>query len=153
MAKTEKTIKVTEKKKKWQSWQLDGFMPLLLILTIALSATYFVISYQAAASHDLGSQLAKQSVVSAAQLENTYQFRLAVILSDYLKTADSADQQFLAKTEQLKNKLLDLIVPAKYRETHLALVLTLDKIEIESKNGDLKAVAQEIEKLGRFAKF
>jgi hypothetical protein len=145
MAGVKKIIKTTEGKK--PARLLDSLVPLLLILTIALGATYLVVGYQAAISHDFGSQLAKQPVISAAQLENTYQAKLLASLSDYLKTADLADGQFLAKTEQLKNQLLALIVPAKYRDRHLALILSLDKLETESKNGDLKAAAQEIEKI------
>ena len=125
----------------------SGFMPLLLILAIALGVTYFIVSYETALSHNFGASPVRQPAVSAVQLENIYQAKLTAILGDYLKTADVADQQFLTRTEQLKNSLLALIVPAKYRDKHLALVLSLNKIEIESQNGNLQAAAQEMEKI------
>jgi len=134
-------------KKKPQPWQLANFMPLLLVLAVALSAAYAVISYQGKIAADFNSQFSNRSIVSSAQLEKKYETSIKTMVGEYLKIADISDSDFAAKTEQLKNGLLSLIVPAKYRDKHLALVLSLDKMESASKDGDSKSVAAELEKI------
>jgi len=141
-----KQIKETERR----TSPVTAVMPLLLILAVALSAAYLVVGYQLASSRDLSLATAQpQPVQTTAQLEKSYQAKLALRLSDYLQTARVADEQFLAKTQQLKEQLLALLVPPQYREKHLALVLSLEKIETESRKGNWLAVTQEMEKISQ----
>lgn len=146
---TQKFVKQMEKTER-QTSPATAVMPLLLILAIALSAVYLVIGYQLASTKDLSSATVQQQPVqTAAQLEKGYQAKLALIIGDYLKTAQIADGQFLVKTQQLKEQLLALLVPPQYREKHLALVLSLEKIEVESRQGNWPAVTREMEKISQ----
>lgn len=128
-------------------------MPLLLVLAIALAVTYFLSGYLSVSSRGFSSSFYRRPAVSATQLENSYHLRLTAIVSDYLARVSAADQNLLAETEQLKNRLLALIVPAKYRDRHLALVLAVDKLETATKNGDSQAAAQEMETIRQNSNF
>ncbi len=128
-------------------WWLPEVMPLLVILAVALSATYFVVQYHGSMSFDFSQKAAGRTIVDVIQLENKYAGGFKAVVNAYLESIDVRDSGFIVKTEQLKKRLLALVVPAKYRDQHLAVVLTLDKMETDSQQGDWQAVAAEMEKI------
>jgi len=140
---------VKQLREKEQPPIVPAVMPLLLVLTIALSAVYLLIGYQSAGSRDFDSASTEWPVITTIQLEKSYQTKVAMIIGDYLSTVNITDGQFLNKTEQLKNQLLALIVPPQYRDSHLALVLSLDKMETEAEKENWPAVTREMEKISQ----
>ncbi len=81
-------------------------------------------------------------------LEKEYKDSFSVLINDYL--ADSLSADLSEKTEIVKDKLLMLMVPSKYKENHLEAILTLDKIQriiIGSQKGELELEMAKINKL------
>ena len=90
--------------------------------------------------------------VDVAQLEKSYHQNFMQIMRDYLANfavgANLTKSDLLDKTNQAREKIMALIVPAKFKDSHLAAVLLLSGLEdglnknneqmIESKLKNLK---------------
>jgi len=81
----------------------------------------------------------------AVQLENNYTTEAKELFNDYL-TMIQADSFTLESLAALKNKILDLKVPTKFKELHINLVLALTKMEnyLNSRNEQEKIFSQQM---------
>ena len=82
---------------------------------------------------------------SAALLEADYQEKAKPIFVDFEKLAGE-DNFTVEKITELKNKLLDLKVPSKFKELHIQLVLAMAKMEnyLNQKKLEEKAASRQM---------
>lgn len=78
-------------------------------------------------------QMLEGQAVDLVKLENDYKENLKELLGSYLlvasETADLAGEDFLLQTQNIGVKIIDLTVPASFKEHHLKVVLALAQIE------------------------
>ena len=99
---------------------------LLLLLAILLLLILYLILTSESVRDEIKPAPAKNQ--AAVQLENNYTTKVKELFNDYLKMVQ-ADSFTLESLAALKNKILDLKVPAKFKELHITLVLALVKME------------------------
>jgi len=75
-----------------------------------------------------------------------YKLSASGIISDYLLN-DSNSADFSTKTETAKNKLLDLIVPLSFKDSHLELILSLEKIQRFIDSNEPVKIQAELDKI------
>lgn len=97
------------------------FLLILLVLVLYLILT----SESSTKLNDFSQQAQDEKIVL---LEENYKAKAKEFLSAYENLIK--DNNFTAeKITELKNKLLDLKVPAKFKELHIQFVLALDRME------------------------
>ncbi|MFH1233752.1 MAG: hypothetical protein V1649_03855 [Patescibacteria group bacterium] len=85
------------------------------------------------------------SNISIAQMENGYKAQAKNIFNDYTRLIIN-NNYTLDQITQIKNRLLNLKVPAKFKELHVNLVLALTRMEnwLINKNESEKIACQQI---------
>lgn len=113
-------------------------LKILVVLLIIILALFL---YLALTSQPLdGGKVVKvnsQSDKIKEKLVSDYKIKANGILADYWQLAEKKDAP-AEEGEYLKNRLLELKVPADFKELHLNLVMALTKLEDYFKNGDEK---------------
>lgn len=102
---------------------------LISVIFIFLLALYFTQSNQEQSqTADQGNE-EQNNTIDLGLLEKTYKMETKVILSNYLRQAQ--DEEFLTALfiKQTKDQLLGLLVPTKFKDLHINLILALTKAE------------------------
>ncbi|MDO9399200.1 MAG: hypothetical protein Q7T79_00720 [bacterium] len=83
--------------------------------------------------------------VDIAQLEEKYQTQVKKIFNNYEKLIVN-NNYTLDQIVQIKNRLLNLQVPTKFKDLHINLILALTRIEnwLMNKDETEKVIAQQI---------
>ncbi len=110
-----------------------------VFLTLAL---YLILTSESIQKNQVINQLTKDKKIT--QLEENYQAKSREIFKAYeqLIQADNFSPENIIEH---KNRLLDLRVPAKYKELHLNLVLALTKMENYLNQKDAKEKTASLE--------
>ncbi len=94
---------------------------------------------------------ANENQVDVAQLEKDYRQSFIQITRDYLANfaagANLTKSDLLAQTNQAREKMMALIVPAKFKDSHLAAVLLLSGLEDGLKVNNDKIVESKLKNL------
>lgn len=77
----------------------------------------------------------KEEKIDLFHLEQAYKSQTKLILANYLRLAQD-ETLALDIVGRTKDQLLNLKVPAQFKDLHLSLVLALDKMENYINNGD-----------------
>lgn len=99
---------------------------LIILLTILLLLILYLLLTSEYAKDRIPAAPAK--TVTSATLDNDYMAKTKILFGDYLKLIQT-DNFTVNQVTNLKNSLLELKVPAKFKELHLTLVLALTKME------------------------
>ncbi|NCQ16486.1 hypothetical protein GW814_02445 [Candidatus Falkowbacteria bacterium] len=115
---------------------------LLLLAVLLLLVLYLILTSESAREE---SRPAPAKNEAAVQLENNYTTEAKELFNDYSKMVQ-ADSFTLEGLAALKNKILDLKVPTKFKELHINLVLALTKMEnyLNSRNEQEKIFSQQM---------
>lgn len=100
----------------------------IVLFSVVISLTFFGRGIKKA-------EVKKQPTVDLVQLENNYKLKTKEIVDSYLLLlqSDSINEQILM---QIKDQLLSLKVPDKFKELHVELVLSIDGVGEDLKSGD-----------------
>lgn len=93
----------------------------------------------------LNREMMKNGSTDSKKMEEKYKKEAARIVGEYLNL--TAGQEYdLAQVGEIKQKLLDLTVPAKFKDLHLNLVLAMSQMEISLNGGEpeAKIASQEL---------
>jgi len=114
----------------------------LLLAVLLLLVLYLILTSESAREE---SRPAPAKNEAAVQLENNYTTKAKELFNDYSKMVQ-ADSFTLEGLAALKNKILDLKVPTKFKELHINLVLALTKMEnyLNSRNEQEKIFSQQM---------
>jgi len=116
---------------------------IILIFVFLLASVYLILISKPARKVDQLNLTSDNRAI--ALMEEKYQEQAKNIFIDYEKLI--ADNNYaLEQITQIKNKLLDLKTPAKFKELHLNLVLALMRMEnwLIDKNESEKTKSQQI---------
>ncbi len=143
---------------------------ILVVALVLLSAVFFIAERRSqsldrrASSNQVKTEVPtiKPAVLAPADLEKDYQTKASQIITNYLKTKQtinlaglegenlkSATNKWLDLVLKTKSDLLNLLVPAKYKDLHLNLAINLDRL-VAGLRGDeqqLKRGEDELAKL------
>lgn len=78
---------------------------------------------------------AVDAVLNLDLLEKSYKLETKVILANYLRIAQDETIN-IESVKRTKEQLLSLKVPTEFKELHLSLILSLDKMEDYLESGD-----------------
>ena len=120
----------------------DNFLIFLLVILLVL-VFYLILTSESVKRTENFSQEVKNN--AAVALETNYKDKAKQIFADYEKLTQ--DKNFTnEKIAELKNKLLGLKVPTKFKELHIQFVLALTKIEnyLSRQDEQEKSISQQI---------
>ena len=104
---------------------------LLFIVLVLLVSIYLLLSYESS-DRPVAEECIQQD---AGAMAEKYTGQLKFLVADY-REAISNDELDTEKIKNIKNSILDLMVPAQYRDLHVQIVLALVKMEEFVKNKD-----------------
>jgi hypothetical protein len=94
--------------------------------------------------------LQAEDEIDLERLAKDYQEKVQMIFADFLLLAQDLEGTSVNQVESIKNQLLELRVPTQFKDLHLDLVLTINKMEefLLNGNSEDKFFSQEmIEKI------
>jgi hypothetical protein len=104
---------------------------ILFIVLVLLVSIYLLLSYESS-----DRPVAEEGIQQdAGAMAEKYTGQLKFLVADY-REAISNDELDTEKIKNIKNSILDLMVPAQYRDLHVQIVLALVKMEEFVKNKD-----------------
>ncbi len=115
---------------------------IILVVIVAIAIVIGVVWRQKSAPKKAEESASTQQIaapVDQAQLAAAYQANLRALLPDYKSLLQNPANDALT---QMRQRLLDLKLPAEFRDLHASLVLLLDKAEINNKSGTTNYVKQ-----------
>ena len=125
------------------------FIAVALILTLAL---VFLVIHLKPEKEEQKDVFKKQSEeVTSRVTKKEYENSVQGIMSDYWNSEVLTDAERLDLILQIRESLLDLIVPTDYKDLHLGLVVSLDFI-IQDLQGEELKLNQGEEKIGELQK-
>ncbi|KKQ60296.1 MAG: hypothetical protein US81_C0025G0003 [Parcubacteria group bacterium GW2011_GWE2_38_18] len=86
--------------------------------------------------------------VDLIQLENDYKIKTKALVDSYLLLLQS-DSLDLEKLKQIKEQLMSLKVPDKYKDLHIGLVLSIDSVNEAEQGGEKSKKMASIEVLNK----
>lgn len=116
---------------------------IMLILVFLLATVYLILTSKPIQKIDQ-SRLASDNN-NIARLEEKYQAQAKNIFSDYEKLIAN-NNYTIEQITQIKNKLLNLKVPTKFKDLHINLILALTRMEnwLINKNESEKIAGEQI---------
>jgi hypothetical protein len=94
------------------------------------------------------SKIEEVSLVDAEKMANDYLSERNRIVNDFLlMTEVKKDKELSLSARETQSQLLNLVLPAEYRETHLTMVLLLSEISELADSGNEIALTNKIEVL------
>ncbi len=100
-----------------------GLIILIIAIVIVMAVVLVIKQYSTV---NLKDNIEEIKNVNLEELRQEYITEINKILPEYQEVLESADQ---VRATELRKKLLELKMPAEFREAHVKLVLLLDKIE------------------------
>lgn len=92
----------------------------------------------------------QQENIDLAQLEADYLGAAGGLVSQYLQQASVAEADLFVLSKDYQARMLALSLPAKYKESHLAIVLLLGEIAELSQEGESAKALKKVEALKGF---
>jgi len=114
----------------------------ILVCALLAVLTIIIIGYM---EHSRQISSNSKNPVDLARLENNYKKNAKLIFNDFIQLTDGKDIT-LEQIKQIKARLLDLKVPADYKEFHIKLLLAIVKMEnyLDNKNSTDKEESRKI---------
>lgn len=93
----------------------------------------------------LNREMMKNESVDSKKMEEAYKEEASRIVSEYFNLTESREYTS-EPVDKIKQKLLDLTVPAEFKDLHLNLVLAMSQMEIflDSGREEAKIASQEL---------
>lgn len=113
---------------------LKKIIILLLVAVLAL-AVYFI--YNKKPVGEIGNKIEKIEKVDTEKLENNYKAEVKLIFARFLVLAGRDDLSVL-ELRQVRDELLELKVPTKFKDLHLGFALAISRLENFLSGGDDK---------------
>lgn len=115
---------------------------LLLIIALAL-AVYFI--YNKKPAEEIGNKIGKIEKIDPEKLENNYKAEVKLVFARFLVLAGRDDLSVL-ELRQVRDELLELKVPTKFKDLHLGFALAISRLENFLSGGDEKEkeISQDI---------
>jgi len=113
-------------------------LKILIVLSVIILALFlYLVLTSRPLDGGAGANVDNQADEIREKLVSDYKNSVSRILTDYWQLVQGKDIP-AEEGEYLKNRLLELKVPADFKELHLNLVMALVKLEDYLKNGDEK---------------
>jgi len=120
-----------------------GRILILLIIFFLLIIVYLILTAETVVKNDQVNSATDQNKI--IELEQQYKKQVIAIFNDYTKLI-TGESYTLEQVSQLKNRLLDLKVPTKFKDLHINFVLSLTRLEnyLLDKDEAEKAKSQQV---------
>jgi len=120
-----------------------GRILILLIIFFLLIIVYLILTTETVVKNDQVNSATDQNKI--IELEQQYKKQVIAIFNDYTKLI-TGESYTLEQVSQLKNRLLDLKVPTKFKDLHINFVLSLTRLEnyLLDKDEAEKAKSQQV---------
>jgi len=118
---------------------------LFLLVMILVTFIYLIITSESSIIKNKETENFKENDNYLEELEDSYKQKVSEILSKYLKLAEGSDFN-IKQINDVRNELLNLKMPAKYKDLHLSIVLAINKMEnyLLAGNEQIKMESQQI---------